>query len=296
MRWSQAIGGGYSGPAVAAGRVFVLDRVAPFIDPDEAQLLHDVAPDNSNFVRRLLPGKERVVCLNEADGAILWTHEYDCPYTVATTYANGPRATPAVDDGHVYTLGTEGHLVCLRIADKELIWSRDLKDDYEVETPVWGFASHPLVDGRLLYCMVGGKGATVVAFDKLTGDEVWKALDASEPGYAPPMISVFGGHRQLVVWDSENVSGLDLATGEANWQAPVEATYAMAIGLPPAAGNELFLTSFNRQSWLVRVAENGRSAKVAWYGTGRWRYEYSTRRRRLCLWMRTGRPLHLCSA
>ena len=76
LRWKTKLGGGYSGPAVAKGRVFVMDRLAAGVDPAKARLLHDgLPPRNKNFVRKLLPGIERLVCLNEADGKLLWTHE-----------------------------------------------------------------------------------------------------------------------------------------------------------------------------------------------------------------------------
>lgn len=123
MQWSRALGGGYSGPAVADGRLFVLDWVGDPVESNNAKYLHDgVPPENTNFVRKLLPGTERVVCLSEADGKILWTHQYDCPYTIVATYANGPRVTRAIDNGHVYTLGTEGQLFCLRVADGSVVF------------------------------------------------------------------------------------------------------------------------------------------------------------------------------
>ena len=85
VRWKTQIGAGYSGPAVAEGRVFVTDRL--------------VAPKSSNpanpFERGKIPGTERILCLNEADGRMLWKHEYDCSYDVS--YPAGPRATPTVD-------------------------------------------------------------------------------------------------------------------------------------------------------------------------------------------------------
>ncbi|RYD71299.1 MAG: pyrrolo-quinoline quinone, partial [Verrucomicrobiaceae bacterium] len=96
VRWRAPIGNGYSGPAVADGRVYVIDRK-----------LAEAGSNPSNpFDRGRIPGTERVVCLNEADGKQLWVHEYECPYTVS--YAAGPRTTPVVSGGKVYTLGAEG--------------------------------------------------------------------------------------------------------------------------------------------------------------------------------------------
>ncbi|MBT5020613.1 MAG: hypothetical protein HON04_17915 [Planctomicrobium sp.] len=68
-----------------------------------------------------------------------------------------------------------------------------MRDSYKAKTPIWGFSSHPLVHGQTLYCLVGGKNSVVVALNKLSGEEEWTALSASEPGYAPPsMIEAAG--------------------------------------------------------------------------------------------------------
>ena len=134
LRWKAKLGGGYSGPAVAAGRVFVMDRLAADVDPAKAKLLHDgTPPRNINFLRKLLPGQERVVCLNEADGKVLWTHQWNCPYTTVAAYAIGPRATPTVDGNRVYALGAEGNLVCLSVQDGSVLWDRDFKKDYQLK-------------------------------------------------------------------------------------------------------------------------------------------------------------------
>ena len=111
LRWRTPLGGGYSGPAVAQGRVFVMDRIAELIDPAKAKVLHEGPPPrNENFLRKLLPGQERLQCLDEVTGRVLWTQQWDCPYTTVATYAIGPRATPTVDGDRVYALGAEGQL------------------------------------------------------------------------------------------------------------------------------------------------------------------------------------------
>ena len=105
LRWKTTIGGGYSGPAVAEGRVFLMDRVPESRDLQDGKLLHADPPRNQNFVVDCYPAWERVVCLRESDGEILWTRDYDCPYTTVALYANGPRCTPAVDGEFVLHAG-----------------------------------------------------------------------------------------------------------------------------------------------------------------------------------------------
>ena len=105
LLWSAPLGSGYSGPAVANGRVYVMDRQAKPYKPK------DLKPGtNVNFVRATIPGTERIVCLDEESGKLLWSDIYEANYTSVFPYAIGPRTTPLVDDGKVYTLGAEGAL------------------------------------------------------------------------------------------------------------------------------------------------------------------------------------------
>lgn len=241
-RWRTPIAAGYSGPAVANGRVYVMDRTT---DPDAKN------PSNA-FQRGEIPGKERILCLDEVDGRILWQHEYDCSYTVS--YASGPRVTPSVADGRVYTLGAEGHLVCLDAVTGKLVWKRDFKADYDAKTPMWGFAGHPLVDGQKLICLAAGPGSVAVAFDKNTGKELWRALTAKEPGYAPPMIYDFGGKRHLIIWHPEGVNALEPDSGRIIWTYPTPVVrFGMTIPTPRKAGDLLFLTSFYNGSLALRI-------------------------------------------
>jgi outer membrane protein assembly factor BamB len=237
VRWRTPIGAGYSGPAVANGRVYVTDRI-----------LAEGAknPKNPFDPTARIPGKERLLCLNEKNGELLWKHEYDCTYQIS--YPVGPRATPLVQDGRVYTLGAMGHLFCLDAEKGTVLWSKDLVADCKAPVPLWGFAAHPLLDGDKLICLVGGKDHIVVAFDKNTGAEKWHALSfknrQTQIGYCPPMIYTIGGKRQLIIWHPESVNGLNPQTGELYWSQPFAVRANLTIATPRQAGNLLFLTSF----------------------------------------------------
>ena len=252
VRWRVNIGGGYAGPAVAQSRVYVADR----------QVAQGAANPKNAFDRGQIPGAERVLCLNEADGKILWQHEYDCPY--AMSYPAGPRTTPLVSGGKVYTLGAEGHLFCFDAAKGTVLWSRDFKKDFNVPTPLWGFAGHPLVDGQKLICLVGGPGTVAVAFDKDTGKELWRALSAKEPGYCPPMIYEAGGKRQLIVWHPESINSLDPDTGKVYWSEPFTSRSGLTISTPRKLGDQLFITSFYTGSILLRLDADKPGATKVW--------------------------------
>jgi outer membrane protein assembly factor BamB len=241
VRWRTPLGSGYSGPAVAQGKVFVMDR----------QLAPGATKPDNPFAQTTIAGAERVLCLDESDGKILWKHEYECPYTIS--YPAGPRATPTVHEGTVYALGAEGNLFCLETASGKVLWSRDFKKDYHAKTPLWGFAAHPLIDGNKLICLVGGEGSVAVALDRETGKELWRALSAKEPGYCPPMIYEFSGKRQLIIWHPESVNALDPQTGKVYWSHKVEARSGLSIPTPRKSGDLLFITSFYNGSLLLRV-------------------------------------------
>ena len=257
LRWRSPVGGGYSGPAVAEGQVYVMDR----IEADEIDQ-EGWAP----FKRGIAPGKERILCLRESDGKQLWAHAYECAYSIATAYATGPRVTPAVEDGFVYALGAEGHLHCLRADDGSVVWSRDFKRDYGLKIPVWGTSSHPLIEGDMLICVVGGEGSVAVAFDKRTGKELWRSLSAPLPGYAPPVIATIDGERQLLIWHSDAICALNPQTGDVFWSVGLKPKYAMAIGTPRVVDRQVFITGYQWRSWLIDIDEDRRSAQIAWEG------------------------------
>lgn len=241
VRWRVTIGAGYTGPAVAAGRVYVMDRQ-----------LHTGSSNPTNaFDRGKIPGTERVLCLDEASGKLLWQHEYECPYTVS--YPAGPRTTPSVAGGKVYTLGSEGNLYCLDALSGKVIWTRDFKKDFGVQTPIWGFAGHPLIDDNKLICLAAGDGTTAVAFEKDTGKELWRALSAKEPGYCPPMIYEAGGKRQLIIWHPQALNSLDPETGALYWSEPCKAQAGMTIATPRKLGDLLFVTSFYNGALMMRL-------------------------------------------
>lgn len=84
--------------------------------------------------------------------------------------------------------GAEGHLLCLDFRTGDTLWSRDFQKDFACKVPMWGFAVHPLIDGDALLCVAAGRGTTAVAFNRKTGQELWRALESKDPGYCPPTI------------------------------------------------------------------------------------------------------------
>lgn len=252
MKWRVNIGSGYSGPIVAKGRVFVMDR----------QLAPEASNPSDPFQRGSITGGERVLCLNETDGKILWRHQYECAYTVS--YPAGPRVAPLVGDGKVFTLGAEGNLFCLDAESGKVLWSHDFKKEYGIKAPMWGFAGHPLLEGNKLICLVGGAGSTLVAFDRNSGKEVWRALATEEPGYSSPIICKAGGKGQLILWQPEGADSLDPDTGKLYWSVPFKSRSGLTVSTPRCLGDLVFFTSFYNGSLMVRLDSDKPTASVIW--------------------------------
>ena len=251
--WRVPIRSGFAGPAVADGRVFVLDY-------------------QENPGSRTMDGMERLVCLDEETGEILWTHEWPTTYRMLmATYATGPRATPTVDGDRVYVVGSAGMILCLRTGTGEVLWQINSIEQYGTYVPVWGVSSAALIDVDKVICIVGGDpDAKVMAFDKLTGREIWRALSSDwEMGYGQPIIYEAGGARQLIIWHPQAVSSLDPATGEIYWEEPWDVPSSLTIATPVKSGPYLFLTQFWSGSLLMRLNEDRPAASVVWKRGGR---------------------------
>lgn len=245
VRWRARVGGGYSGPAVARGRVFLTDR-------------------------RLRPDVERVLCFDEETGRPLWVHSYPCDYE-NMEYEAGPRASPTVRQNKVYTLGTMGHLFCLDAADGRVLWKKDLVKEHHAQLPRWGASAAPLVEGELLIAIAGGQpGACVTAFHKDTGGLVWKALD-DRPAYSAPIVVDAGGQRQVIVWTCDALSSLEPATGKVYWQVPYRNTNDLHVVGTPVVQKDLLLVNsvWRTTAKMLKLESNRPAASVLWE-TKRW--------------------------
>ncbi|MBN9117918.1 MAG: PQQ-like beta-propeller repeat protein [Planctomycetes bacterium] len=251
--WKANVSGGYSGPAVADGKVYVTDRVLAKGAKNPADPFDTKQKVNST---------ERVLCLNAADGAELWKHEYECPYQIS--YPAGPRCTPTVSNGKVYTLGAMGDLYCLDAKTGKVVWSKNFPKDYAAKVPTWGFCGHPLIYKNLLVCLVGGENATAVAFDKDTGAEKWKALSARDTGYSPPTRVHAGGVDQVVIWHGQAINGLDPLTGKVHWTVGLEPLYAMSIMAPRQSGDRLFAAGIGGAGAVLKLDKDKPGASVVW--------------------------------
>ncbi|MBQ91020.1 MAG: pyrrolo-quinoline quinone [Acidimicrobiaceae bacterium] len=253
VKWRVPVSSGYSGPAVADGRVFITDWVE---DPES----------------RTMDGTERAIALDEASGEVLWTREWPTSYRMLmASYAIGPRATPTVDGDRVYVVGAAGDFYCLDAATGEIQWEKHYIEDYDSFIPTWGVASSPIIDGDRVINVVGGEpGGLVVAWDKHTGDEVWRSLDVEgEMGYGQPIIIEAGGARQLIVWHAAALVSLNPENGDLYWEEEWEAGSGMSVATPVHSGNYLLVTQFYRGSLMMRLDQDRPDAELLWRGQSR---------------------------
>jgi len=245
LRWSVPLGSGYSGPTVAAGRVYVMDRV-----------------------KEPVPG-ERVLCLDWASGATLWSHAYDASYE-GFAYTAGPRASVTVHDGRAYALGAAGHLHCLDAATGKLLWRRDLRKEHRIRMPKWGIAASPLIEGELLLTQIGGEGeGCVVALDRRTGEDRWKAL-SDAAAYSAPVAIDQAGRRVAVFFLADRVVGLDAGKGELLWSYEMPgSSWPITIPTPVVEGDLLFVTTAHVGAALLRLRSDRPAVEEIWRRDGR---------------------------
>jgi outer membrane protein assembly factor BamB len=244
VRWRKEIANGYSGPTVAKGRVYITDRLTK-----PAQV-------------------ERVHCFDAMTGDEIWSHSYECNYG-RVGYPDGPRASVTINDGRAYSLGATGRLFCFDAAKGDVVWDKDLKTEYEVKLPIWGIAAAPLVENDLLILHIGGKNACLIALDKVTGAEKWRALD-DRASYSAPIIIVQAGKRVLVCWTGDSVAGLDPLTGKLHWRHPfTPSKMVLNIATPVFENGYLFVSGFYDGSLLLKVDPDKLAVKKIWRRIGK---------------------------
>ncbi|MFV1967249.1 MAG: PQQ-binding-like beta-propeller repeat protein [Pirellulaceae bacterium] len=247
--WSVPIGSGYSGPVVSEGRVFVTDyRPKPGTE--------------------ILEAIERVLCLDERSGKILWTHEWETHYRrQLQSYATGPRSTPLIDSGRLYTLGATGQMHCFDAKSGTVEWDYDALQDFGAEVPIYAMAAAPVAWKDTVIYVCGGRDGQLRAFDKASGKERWKALPANyDMPYSSPVILEIAGIPQLIQWDQQHLSALNPDNGRLLWQVPFRVRSNMALGRPVLIGDRLLVSGFYNGSMLVQVTAEGPT--VLWKNGG----------------------------
>ncbi|HVX59607.1 MAG TPA: PQQ-binding-like beta-propeller repeat protein [Pirellulales bacterium] len=267
--WRAELGTGWSSPVVAQGKVVITDR-------QEKQ--------------------ERTLAFEADTGKLLWerSHSVDFnPHEVGLRHGNGPKSTPLIDHGRVYSLGIAGWLECLDLKSGEVLWQINLPERFGTHqrlpggrayvngvenvivpigagegapVPLFGYTGSPTLFEDLLVLSVGGeRGGTIMAFRAATGEVAWQALDENV-SYSSPIVASVAGRPQVVVMTGPHVVGIDPHDGRVLWRHPFQIQYDESIGTPVAAGNFVIVTATGRPLTALRITAAGDAcnATVAW--------------------------------
>ncbi len=236
--WQHKVGEGFGGPVVSAGRLIIFHRV---------------------------DDRERVECLDATTGKELWRQDYPARYRDDFGFEEGPRATPAIGEGRVFTFGAAGDLNAWDFAKGTKLWSIDTRAEFKTGKGFFGIACSPLVEGGAVILNIGGKeGSGIVAFDAASGKVLWRATD-DEASYASPVAATLGGRRRVLVITRDALVALDAADGKVvfrhGWRPLMSASVSAAT--PLVIGDQIFISaSYGTGAALLRFQEG--APEVIW--------------------------------
>ena len=238
--WERAVGSGFSAPAVVGGRLLLFHRQG---------------------------GLEVVEALQAADGERIWDFSYETAYKDDFGFENGPRATPVIANGKVFTLGAAGVLHCLDLETGAKRWSVDTHAEFGVRKGFFGAASTPLVlDGLVIANIGGADGAGIVAFDAESGAKVWTATD-HEASYSSPVAARIDGGLLAIFFTREGLVALEPETGrlayERRWRSRSRASVNAATAV--VLGDIVFLSASYGTGAIAMRLRNGQIEEL-WSG------------------------------
>lgn len=224
---------------------------------------------NQLFTTGNLQNGQGVICVDIQAPQVLWTttltestpkHGYE-----------GSRCTPTVDGDRLYVVTSDGQLACLKTVDGSIVWKRNFKDFGGQMMSGWGFSESPLVDGDLVLCTPGGRNAMIVAFDKLSGKDVWRAAvpDLGDQGkdgagYASIVISEAAGIKQYITLVGKGVVSVRAADGKFLWGYNRVANGTANIPTPIPLGDYVFASSgYGTGAALLKVVADGQGGARA---------------------------------
>ena len=235
--WKQPVGEGHSSPVVARGKVY----------------LHTKLRDKN---------EEALSVFDASTGKPLAAKPYERG-KFSSLFGNGPRGTPTVTDDKVYTFGITGLLTCFSAGGEKQHWQVDTLKKYNAPNLFFGASCSPLVEGDVVLVNVGGKGASVVAFDRHTGAERWKALD-DKATYSSPIAVGQGENRQVIFLTASGLVSLAPKDGKVFWQHPLVDKLAESSTTPVLAGDLLFASSITYGGVGLKLKSDPPAAEQAW--------------------------------
>jgi outer membrane protein assembly factor BamB len=230
VHWRIPVGDGNGGPVVSDGRVYLLTKVKD-------------------------KNAEEVTALDAATGKELWRQSYPRA-EFASLYGNGPRSTPTVVDGKVYTMGITGLLTCFNAADGKILWQANPSQDFQASRLMFGSAVSPLVEKGKVFLMAGGKGGAIAAYDAATGKLVWKDT-ADQASYSSPIHLGAGAGEEILFLAQSGMVALTPDTGKVLWRVPLVDKLMETSSTPAIGGNRLLASSITFGAMGIELKKNG---------------------------------------
>lgn len=247
--WGRKVGHGFSGPIICQGRL----------------ILHSRESDT-----------EVVESIDLTTGKTQWRTPYPTHYVDDFGFDDGPRASPAVSDGKVFTFGAEGRLTCLDLTDGRELWHVDTLSRFSSDKGFFGLASSPLVYSGWVMVNIGGPGAGVGAFKAIDGQLAWKLTD-DEAGYSSPVMAQMGTEDFALFFTRSGLVSVHPQDGKLGVRYPWRSRQHASVNAasPLVHGHEVFLTaSYGTGAVLLDIA--GGEAKPNWSGDSSLSAHYAT--------------------
>jgi outer membrane protein assembly factor BamB len=186
-------------------------------------------------------GAETLTAIDAGTGRGIWQRDVDGATKYDSGGGDGPRSTPTYNDGKVYVLSTFLKLGCLDASDGRVLWAHDLRTEFGAKEPHWGNACSPLIEGDLVFVCGGGRGQSLIAFDKKTGKVAWKGED-DKPTHATPVTATIGGVRQIIFFTVPGLVSVKPETGKVLWRQAFKFSTSTAAS-PVVCGDDIVYCS-----------------------------------------------------
>lgn len=221
--WERSVGSAFSSFACVGDRVYTCG------ESDKQQTLY---------------------CLNADSGDVVWHQPFEKGFK--NEHGDGTRATPTVDGGLVYVLGAHGRLIAADTTSGKVVWEKQFN-----HKPTWAYSGSVLIEGELAILSAGKGDGALVAFNKKTGEPVWKC--GEDPvGYATPYPFTFNGQRYVVGFTGNSALIAEVKTGREVWRMPWKTAWDVNAAMPIFHEGHLFLTSgYDTGAGLLKLAAEG---------------------------------------